>query len=233
MRGPALRLVAVVDIGAAHDAGGVGDDFGDGGGGAGEHADELPGGGHGGGAEDGAGDEVGVVGFDLLGQGGGGVRVHGGAVDEEFVGDGFLEGGGDGGADGGVVAEAGEDDGGLGDGGGEGGGDGGFAGGEGGGQVGGALGSAVEDDEGVVEVAFFDEVLAHALWLCWWVEGPPLREGGLGTRLTLPMLPRPIHANWGAIVAVGVVVSETTAVLDQSSQENKRSRTTATTEGAS
>ena len=165
MRGPALRLVAVVDVGAAHDALGVRFHVLDGGGGAGEYADELAGVCHGGGAEDGAGDEVGAVAFDLPGERGGGVRVHGRAVDEEFVfygGDGG-EGGGDGGGDGGVVAEAGEDYGGFGDDVGERGGDGGFAGGEGGLEGGGAVEGAVEDYEGVVEVAFFDEVFAHAL----------------------------------------------------------------------
>ena len=159
------RLVAVVDGGAAEHARRVRLHERDGGRGARDHADELAGGGHGGGAEDGARDEVRGVGFDLVGEGGGGVRVDGGAVDEEFVGYVGLEGGDEGGGDGGVVAEAGEDYGGLGDGGGEGGGDGGGAGGEGGGEVGGALGVAVEDYKGVGEVALFDEVLAHALVL--------------------------------------------------------------------
>ena len=50
--------------------------------------------------------------------------------------------------------------------------------------------------------------------------------------LTRPMLPRPIQANWGAIVASGVVIWETQATVDQSGQGDGWFRA-ATTDGAS
>lgn len=87
----------------------------------------MAGGGHGRGTEDGTGDKAGTLGLKLLGDGGCGVRVDGGAVDEELVGERGAAGdaGVDDGLDGGVVADTGEDDIGLGDGLGDGVGDGG------------------------------------------------------------------------------------------------------------
>ncbi|KAI6844728.1 hypothetical protein KC342_g6 [Hortaea werneckii] len=95
--GGALWLPGVVDLCPAHDPLAEGFHAGDFVGGSGEDADEVPGVRHRGRPEYGTGDEGGAGGVDGLGELVRGVRVHGGAVDEEFAFGcgGVLEGGED------------------------------------------------------------------------------------------------------------------------------------------
>ena len=138
-----------------------------------------------------AGDEPGTFFRDPLGQGLGGFGVNGRAVYKQLALDMALERRVDDFVDGLVVADAGKDDvGGL---------DGFVDGADGsrlagrklGREVIGALLGAVEDEQRLIEVALFHQVLAHALDAC---QREALGGGVLGVVLTLPMLPRPIQA---------------------------------------